>query len=87
MEEKVSEFMKPKELTKELEAIVGKGPMPRTNVTKKIWAYIKKHNLQDPKNLRMIIPDEKLSVLFGSKKPINMFKMTQLFSKHIRKCI
>lgn len=72
--------MKP---SKELAAIVGEGPMPRTEVTKKLWAYIKKNGLQDSKNRRNINPDEKLQKVFGSKQSINMFKMTQLVNKHL----
>lgn len=74
--------MEPKKITPELAAIVGKGPMPRTEVTKKLWAYIKKNNRQDPKNKRLINPDEKLSKVLG-KKPINMFDMTKEVSKHL----
>lgn len=69
-------------LTPELEAVVGKGPMPRTEVTKKIWAYIKKNKLQDPKEKRDINPDEKLAKIIGKKK-INMFEMTREVSKHL----
>ena len=79
-----SAFMRPLELSEELESVVGKGPMPRTEVTKKIWAYIKKNKLQDPKNMRNIKPDEKLSKVFGSKKTINMFEMVKLISKHVQ---
>ena len=75
--------MKPMTLTAELQAVVGKGPLPRTEVTKKLWEYIKKHKLQDPKNLRNIIPDEKLAVLFGQKKAVNMFEMTKLVNEHM----
>jgi len=74
--------MEPKKLTPELAAIVGKGPMPRTEVTKKLWAYIKKNDRQDPKNRRLINPDEKLAKVLG-KKPINMFDMTKEVSKHL----
>lgn len=80
---KNSAFMKPVNLSKELEVVVGKGPMPRTKVVKNIWAYIKKHNRQDPNNKRMIVPDENLSKIFKSKKPVDMFKMTKLLSNHI----
>ncbi|GAB4186325.1 MAG: SWIB complex protein [Simkaniaceae bacterium] len=76
-------FMEPLEVSDELAAVVGKGPMPRTEVTKKLWAYIKKHNCQDPKNRRNIIPDDKLKKVFGSSKPINMFEMTKKVSKHL----
>jgi len=78
-----SAFMKPHEISEELAAVVGKGPMPRTEITKKIWVYIKKHKLQDEENKRMIIPDEKLAKVFGSKKGVDMFKMVKLLSKHI----
>jgi len=77
-----SKFMQPMELTDELAAVVGKGPMPRTEVTKKIWVYIKKHKRQDPENMRFINPDEKLAKVLG-KKPINMFDMTKKISKHL----
>jgi chromatin remodeling complex protein RSC6 len=76
-------FMEPLEVSDELAAVVGKGPMPRTEVTKKLWAYIKKHNCQDPQNRRNIIPDDKLKKVFGSNKPINMFEMTKKVSKHL----
>lgn len=76
-------FMRPLKLSAALEAVVGKGPMPRTEVTKKIWAYIKKKKLQDPTNLRNIKPDESLAAVFGSKKTINMFQMTKVISKHL----
>lgn len=79
-----SKFMQPMKVSEELAAIVGKGPMPRTEVTKKLWKYIKLHRLQDEKNKRNIIPDEKLSKVFGkSKKVVNMFEMTKLVSKHL----
>lgn len=77
-----SAFMKPVKLSKELEAIVGKGPMPRTQVVKKMWSYIKKHKRQDPENKRMILPDEKLAPIIG-KKGCDMFKMTKAISKHL----
>ncbi len=77
-----SALQKPVAISKELEAIVGKGPMPRTEVTKKLWAYIKSHNRQDPRNKRNIIPDEKLTVVFGRKTAVDMFEMTSLLSKH-----
>ena len=80
---KESKFMKPMNISSELSAVVGKGPMPRTEVTKKLWAYIKKHKRQDPNNKRDIIPDEKLSKVFGSTKSINMFDMTKKVSNHL----
>ena len=78
-----SKFMAPLTVSKKLSVIVGKGPMPRTEVTKKLWAYIKRKDLQDKKNRRNINPDQALSEVFGSKKSINMFKMTKLVSKHL----
>ena len=83
-QQKNTKFMQPMKLSEELAAIVGKGPMPRTEVTKKLWAYIKKNNLQDPKNRRNINPDEKLGKVFGGgKKSVNMFEMTKLVNKHL----
>lgn len=79
-----SAFMQPKNLTPELEAIVGKGPMPRSEVVKALWVYIKKHNLQDPAKKRNIVADEKLKVVFGGKGTVDMFEMTKLISKHIK---
>ncbi len=81
--EKKSKFMQPMQVSEELAAIVGRGPMPRTEVTKKLWAYIKAHKCQDSKNKRNINPDEKLAKVFGGKKAINMFEMTKLVSKHL----
>ena len=75
--------MQPMKISEALAAVVGKGPMPRTEVTKKLWDYIKKHKLQDPKNRRNINPDEDLAKVFASKKSINMFEMTKLVSKHL----
>ncbi len=81
---KKSKFMQPLKISEELAAIVGRGPMPRTEVTKKLWDYIKKHNRQDPKNKRNIIPDDNLAKVFGgTKKAVNMFEMTKLVSKHL----
>jgi chromatin remodeling complex protein RSC6 len=81
--EKKSKFMQPMQLSDELTAVVGRGPLPRTEVTKKLWAYIKANKCQDAKNKRNINPDEKLSKVFGGKKAINMFEMTRLVSKHL----
>ncbi len=78
-----SAFMKPMNISAELAVIVGKGPMPRSEVVKKLWAYIKEHNLQDPKNKRNIIADESLKKVFGGKEVVNMFEMTKLISKHL----
>ncbi len=76
-------FMKPMTLSPELEAVVGKGPMPRSEVVKGLWVYIKKHDLQDPKNKRNINADENLKKVFGGKAMVNMFEMTKLVSKHL----
>lgn len=75
--------MKPVYLSEELEAVTGPGPMPRTEVTKKLWDYIKGHNRQDPRNKRNIIPDQTLARLFGTSDPVDMFKMTSLVAKHM----
>ena len=75
--------MQPMQLSDDLSAVVGKGPMPRTEVTKKLWAYIKSHKCQDTKNKRNINPDDKLAKVFGGKKAVNMFEMTKLVSKHL----
>jgi upstream activation factor subunit UAF30 len=77
-----SAFMKPLNVSSELAVVVGKGPMPRSEVVKKMWAYIKKNNLQDAKNRRNINADEALKKVFG-KGQVNMFEMTKLVSKHL----
>lgn len=82
-DKKTSAFMKPMTLSADLEAVVGKGPMPRSEVVKAIWVYIKKHNLQNPKNKRNIIADDKLLPVFGGKKEVTMFEMTKLVSVHL----
>jgi len=78
-----SAFMRPMNVSPELAAIVGKGPMPRPEVVKKLWAYIKKNKLQDAKNKRNINADENLKKVFGGKATVNMFEMTKLVSKHL----
>jgi len=78
-----SAFMKPMNIGAELAVIVGKGPMPRSEVVKKLWAYIKEHNLQDPKNKRNINADGSLKKVFDGKEVVNMFEMTKLVSKHL----
>jgi len=79
-----SKFMAPLKLSDELAAVVGKkGPLPRTEVVKLLWVYIKKNDLQNPKNKREIVPDEALAKVFGSKKTVNMFKMSGLISNHL----
>ena len=67
-----------------LAEVVGSKPIPRTEVTKKLWAYIKKNGLQDAKNRRNINADAKLSPVFGGKKTVSMFEMTKLVSKHLK---
>ncbi len=74
-------FMKPMKVSAELGAVIGNGAMPRTEVTKKIWAYIKKNGLQDSKNKRNINADDKLKPIFGGKKQVSMFEMSKLVSK------
>ena len=78
-----SSFMKPMKISEDLAAVVGKGPMPRTQVVKKLWAYIKKNGLQDKKNRRNINADENLKKVFKGKAVVSMFEMTKLVSKHL----
>ena len=78
-----SAFMKPMKISSELAEIVGKGPMPRSQVVKKLWVYIKSKGLQDAKNKRNINADENLKKVFGGKKTVNMFEMIKLVSKHL----
>jgi len=75
--------MKPLNVSADLAAVVGKGPMPRSEVVKAIWIYIKKNNLQDPSNKRNINADANLKKVFGGKAVVNMFEMTKLVSKHL----
>ena len=77
-------FMKAMQPDASLSAVIGGNAMPRTEVTKKIWAYIKKNSLQDSKNRRMINSDEKLKDVFGGKKQVSMFEMTKLVSNHLK---
>ena len=77
-------FMKPVQPDAVLGAVVGSSPMPRTELTKKIWAYIKKNGLQDKKNRRNINADDKLKAVFGGKSSVSMFEMTKLVSKHLK---
>ena len=77
-------FMKAMQPSAELSAVVGNKPMPRTEVTKKLWAYIKKNDLQDPKERRMINADDALKPIFGGKKQVSMFDMTKLVNKHLK---
>ncbi len=78
-----SALMKPMTISPDLAVIVGAGPMPRTEVVKKLWEYIKKHDLQDPANKRNINADENLKKVFDGKAQVNMFEMTKLVSKHL----
>ncbi|MBI2096386.1 MAG: SWIB/MDM2 domain-containing protein [Candidatus Taylorbacteria bacterium] len=78
-----SAFMKPMNLSPELEAVVGNGPMPRSEVVKNIWVYIKKHNLQDPANKRNINTDDKLKAVFDGKPVVNMLEIAKYTSKHL----
>ena len=77
-------FMKPMTPSAVLATVVGNMPLPRTEVTKKIWAYIKKNNLQNAINKRLIDADERLRAVFGGKKQVSMFEMTKLVSNHLK---
>ncbi len=77
-------FMKPLSPSAALADVIGSKAMPRTQVTKKLWDYIKKHKLQDSKNRRMINADESLKKVFGGKKQVSMFEMTKLVAKHLK---
>jgi upstream activation factor subunit UAF30 len=74
---------KPMTISPELAAVVGAGPMPRSEVVKQIWVYIKANNLQDPNNKRNIVADDKLKAVFGGKAVVDMFEMTKLVSAHL----
>jgi upstream activation factor subunit UAF30 len=76
-------LLKPMNISDDLAAVVGKGPMPRSEVVKQLWVYIKKHDLQDPSNKRNINADENLKKVFGGKATVNMFEMTKLVSAHL----
>jgi chromatin remodeling complex protein RSC6 len=77
-------FMKPVMPSATLAAVIGSAPMPRTEVTSKLWAYIKKNGLQDKVNRRNINADEKLKAVFGGKRTVSMFEMTKLVSAHLK---
>ncbi|HEU4748929.1 MAG TPA: SWIB/MDM2 domain-containing protein [Gemmatimonadaceae bacterium] len=77
-------FMKPMQPSSDLASVVGSGAMPRTEVTKKLWQYIKRKGLQDSKNRRMINADENLRPIFGGSRQVSMFEMTRLVNKHLR---
>jgi upstream activation factor subunit UAF30 len=76
-------FMKAMNPSPALSAVIGPSPMPRTEVTKKLWAYIKKNSLQDSANKRMINADDKLKPIFGGKRQVSMFEMTKLVNAHL----
>jgi upstream activation factor subunit UAF30 len=76
-------FMKPMQPSNALGAVIGSSAMPRTEVTKKLWQYIKRHGLQDAKNRRMINADDKLRTVFGGRSQVSMFDMTKLVSRHL----
>jgi len=77
-------FMRPVSIGPALAPVVGDKPIPRTEVTKRLWAYIRKNGLQDQKNKRMIKADANLQRVFGGKSTVNMFEMTKLVSKHLK---
>jgi len=77
-------FMRPVTPSATLAAVIGDKPMPRTEVTKKLWVYIKKNGLQDAKNRRQINADDKLKPVFGGKPSVSMFDMTKLVGKHLK---
>jgi upstream activation factor subunit UAF30 len=77
-------FMRPMQVDAALGAVVGNSPIPRTEVTKKLWQYIKRNGLQDQKERRMINADDKLRAVFGGKGKVSMFEMTKLVSKHMK---
>jgi upstream activation factor subunit UAF30 len=77
-------FMRPVTPDAALSEVVGSKPLPRTELTKKLWAYIKKNGLQDKKNKRMIKSDDALKTVFGGKAQVNMFEMTKLVNKHVK---
>lgn len=78
-----SAFMKPMNISSDLAAVIGEGPMPRSEVVKALWVYIKANNLQDAKDKRNINADEKLKKVFDGKDQVSMFEMTKLVSKHL----
>jgi upstream activation factor subunit UAF30 len=76
-------FMRPMKPSADLAAVIGNNPMPRSEVAKKLWAYIKKNNLQDAKERRMINADDRLRAVFGGRRQVSMFEMTKLVNKHL----
>ena len=77
-------FMKPMQPSEQLQSVVGSSSMPRTEITKKLWQYIKRNGLQDSKERRMINADDKLKAVFGGRGKVSMFEMTKLVSKHMK---
>jgi upstream activation factor subunit UAF30 len=77
-------FMRPMQPSDDLGAVVGARPMPRTEVTKRIWDYIRKNGLQDQKNRRMINADDRLRAVFGGRRQVSMFEMTKLVNNHLK---
>jgi upstream activation factor subunit UAF30 len=79
-----SAFMKPMQPDQALAEVIGSQPVPRTEVTKKIWEYVRRHNLQDPKDKRTIRADDKLKPVFGGRSSVSMFEMTKLVNSHLK---
>jgi upstream activation factor subunit UAF30 len=79
----VPAFLRKLTVSKELAEVIGDGPLPRTDVVKKLWAYIRKNNLQDPKERRMIVADEKLRVVFGGRERVDIFEINKLVNSHL----
>ena len=77
-------FMKPVQPDEQLAAVIGREPVPRTEVTRKLWDYIRSHNLQDPQNKTCINADEKLRAIFDGREQVTMFEMTKLVFKHVK---
>jgi len=86
-EKKQSALMRPVQVSDVLAEVVGQGPMPRTEVTKKLWDYIKKHKLQDPAAKRFINPDAKLAKVLGGTQKIDMFQMTKKVNVHLKDAV
>lgn len=78
------QFMKPLQPDEALGAVIGTEPLPRTEVTKRIWDYIREHSLQDPSNRQMIVADDKLRLVFDGKDKVSMFEMTRLVNNHLK---
>lgn len=83
-QEPASAFLKPLQPSQELAAIVGSSPLPRPEVVRRVWEYVKKHRLQNPQNKRKIAADEKLHAVFGGKNKVSMFEMNKLLAQHLK---